>query len=67
MDTADALIECKTVLRGKKSITLNTKTLRTLQGAAALEGKFPILSIRLDGLDYVLLFEADYLEQISQG
>jgi Holliday junction resolvase len=62
MHTEDSLIECKTVLRGNKQITLKVDDLRLLSYHAAIQDRTPILHVRLDNKDWVLLPEADYLD-----
>lgn len=62
MHTDDALVECKTVLEGNRQITLKADDLKLLSYHAALQDRTPILHIRLDGRDWVLLPEADYLD-----
>lgn len=62
MHTTDDLIECKTVLRGNKSITLKATDLRLLSQQAALQDLNPVMHVRLDGRDWVLIPEGDYVE-----
>jgi Holliday junction resolvase len=60
MHTETATIECKTVLRGNKQITIQADYLRSLMYNAALTGTIPFLYITIDGRDWVMLPEADY-------
>ena len=62
MHTEGELIECKTVLRGNKSITLKSTDLRLLSHQAALQDLNPVMHVRLDGRDWVLIPEGDYVE-----
>lgn len=61
MHTDDTLIECKTVLRGKKQITIKTDVVDPLSYHAAIQGRAPILHIELDGKRWILLPEDDYV------
>lgn len=62
MHTDTELIECKTVLQGNKQITIKDSYLRRFLKDAALQDLSPVLQIRLAGLDWVLIPEADYQE-----
>ena len=62
MHTDDELIECKTVLKGNKQITIKLTDLRKLKYTAATQGKKPILHIEIDNEVWVLEQEIDYLE-----
>lgn len=63
MHTDEALVECKTVLQGNRQITIKADDLRLLRYHAALQDRTPILHVRLDGHDWVLLPEEDYLAE----
>jgi Holliday junction resolvase len=54
MHTESELIECKTVLEGKKQITIKADDLKLLCYHAAIQDKEPVLHIRLDGRNWVL-------------
>lgn len=60
MHTDDALIECKTVLRGKKQITIQIDVLKSVRYHAAISDKRPELHIELQGQRWVLIPEEDY-------
>jgi len=62
MHTEDSLIECKTVLKGNKQITVKADDLKLLSYHAAVQDRMPIMHIRLDGKDWVLMLEGDYLD-----
>ena len=64
MHTSGELIECKTVLVGKKQITLKLADLQLLQHQAAIRDIDPVMHVRLGG-DWVLIPESDYLSQRS--
>lgn len=54
--------EMKTVLHGKKQITVKASDLRELERDALIEGRRPVFGIRVDGRDYVILDANDYEE-----
>ena len=56
----DLLIEHKWT--GKKQFTIKSDVLKKNVREAILEGRMPILGIHLDGEDYVILLENDFLE-----
>lgn len=58
--SADILIEHKWT--GKKSFTLKSEVLKKITTEAILDGRVPILGIHLDGEDYVILLETDFME-----
>lgn len=60
MHTDDSLIECKTVLKGKKQITIKSDDLKSLSYHAAIQSKRPELHIELDGKGWVLVPEAEW-------
>jgi Holliday junction resolvase len=62
MHTADELIECKTVLTGNRQITIKADDLKSLSYQAAVADREPVLHVRLDGKDWVLVSESYYLE-----
>jgi len=64
MHTERLLIENKTVLQGNRQITLKADDLKRLTYAALIQGRIPILHVRLAGEDYVLLTEADFEEHL---
>jgi Holliday junction resolvase len=69
MHTDDELIECKTVLPGKKQITIKLDDVKSLHYHAAIKNKRPVLHIELDKYRLVLIPEADYeeLRDLSHG
>lgn len=58
--SADLLVEHK--FTGKKQTTLKSDVLRKITREAILDGRMPVLGIHLDGEDYVVLLEDDFLE-----
>jgi hypothetical protein len=47
---------------GKKSFSLKSDVLRKITLEAILEGRTPVLGVHLDGENYVLLLEDDFIE-----
>lgn len=58
--TPDLLIEHKWT--GKKQFTIKAEVLETVWGEAVLSGRIPVLGIHLNGQDYVILAETDFLD-----
>lgn len=58
--SADMLIEHKWT--GKKSFSLKAEVLKKILLEATLAGRLPVLGIHLDGDNYVVLTEDDFLE-----
>ena len=56
----DLLIEHK--YTGKKQTTIKSDVLKKIMREAILDGRTPVLGIHLDGEDYVVLSEHDFLE-----
>lgn len=56
----DLLIEHKWT--GKKQFTIKSDVLKKNVREAILDGRMPVLGIHLDGEDYVILLENDFLE-----
>ena len=56
----DLLIEHK--YTGKKQTTIKSDVLKKIMREAILDGRMPVLGIHLDGENYVILLEDDYLE-----
>ena len=59
----DLLIEHKWT--GKKSFSLKSDVLKKIVREAILDGRVPVLGVHLDGENYVILLEDDYLETVS--
>ena len=57
---ADLLIEHKWT--GKKTKTINAAELQKITTEAIMDGRLPVFGIHLDGEDYVILLETDFLE-----
>lgn len=55
--TAQFLIENKTVLSGNRQITVKADVLRQLSREAGAQGRDPLLHIRVDGEDWVVIPE----------
>ena len=58
--SADLLIEHKWT--GKKSKTISSAELKKISDEAIMDGRLPVFGIHLDGRDYVILMETDFLE-----
>lgn len=56
----DLLIEHK--YTGKKSFSIKSDVLKKIMREAILDGRMPVLGIHLDGEDYVILSEHDFIE-----
>ena len=56
----DLLIEHK--YTGKKSFSVKSDVLKKIMREAILDGRMPVLGIHLDGEDYVILSEHDFIE-----
>ena len=56
----DLLIEHK--YTGKKQTTIKSDVLKKIMREAILDGRMPVLGIHLDGENYVVLLEDDFLE-----
>lgn len=56
----DLLIEHK--YTGKKQTTIKSDVLKKIMREAILDGRTPVLGIHLDGEDYVILTEHDFIE-----
>lgn len=56
----DLLIEHK--YTGKKQTTIKSDVLKKILREAILDGRTPVLGIHLDGEDYVILTEHDFIE-----
>lgn len=47
---------------GKLSKTISSKELKKITNEAIMDNRLPIFGIHLDGQDYVILLETDFLE-----
>ncbi len=47
---------------GKKSKTIQSAELKKITNEAIMDGRTPVFGIHLDGEDYVILLETDFLE-----
>lgn len=56
----DLLVEHK--YTGKKQTTIKSDVLKKIWREAILDGRIPVLGIHLDGEDYVVLSEHDFIE-----
>jgi hypothetical protein len=56
----DLLVEHKWT--GKKSKTIKSEELKKITNEAIMDGRTPVFGIHLDGEDYVILLETDFLE-----
>lgn len=57
------LYECKTVLGGKKQITIKADDLLSVEHQALLQGRLPVLLIEVADRRYVCLTEEDFLDR----
>jgi len=62
---ADLLIEHKWT--GKKSKTIQAAELQKITTEAIMDGRTPVFGIHLDGEDYVILLETDFIEMWSKN
>lgn len=62
MHNEDEVFECKTVLRGKKQITIKIDDLKLVERTAVSQGRRPVLHVELANRRYVVLTEEDYAE-----
>lgn len=67
MHNDDEVIECKTVLRGKKQITIKQVDLTLVERTAIQQGRRPVLHIELANRGYVVLTEEDYAELVWEN
>lgn len=58
--SADLLIEHKWT--GKKQVTIKSAVLEKITMEAIIDGRMPVLGLHLDGENYVVLLEDDFLE-----
>jgi hypothetical protein len=56
----DLLVEHKWT--GKKTKTISSAELKKITNEAIMDGRTPVFGIHLDGEDYVILLETDFLE-----
>lgn len=47
---------------GKKSKTLKSEELKKITNEAIMDGRTPVFGIHLDGEDYVIMLETDFME-----
>jgi hypothetical protein len=47
---------------GKKTKTVSSVELKKITNEAIMDGRLPVFGIHLDGEDYVILLETDFLE-----
>ena len=47
---------------GKKTKTISSAELKKITNEAIMDGRLPVFGIHLDGEDYVVLLETDFLE-----
>lgn len=63
--SADLLIEHKWT--GKKSKTIKSDELKKITTEAIMDGRTPVFGIHLDGEDYVILLETDFMEMYNNA
>lgn len=52
---------------GKKSKTIQSTELKKITTEAIMDGRMPVFGIHLDGEDYVILLETDFMEMHHKG
>ena len=60
----DLLIEHKWT--GKKQVTIKSEVLKKITKEAILDSRMPVLGLHLDGENYVVLLEEDFLQIQNQ-
>lgn len=65
MHTDDSLIECKTVLKGNRQITIKEDDWKSLRYHAAVQDRNPVLHIELGKYRLVLIPEEDHAESLE--
>lgn len=63
--TEDLLIEHK-YTSNKKSFSLKSADLKKISNEAIMDGRTPVLAFHLDGQDYVVLDENDFMELLAK-
>ena len=58
--SSDLLVEHKWT--GKKTKTIKSEELKKITKEAMIDGRMPVFGLHLDGVDYVVLLEDDFLE-----
>lgn len=61
----DLLVEHKWT--GKKSKTIQAAELQKITTEAIMDGRTPVFGIHLDGEDYVILLETDFMEMWNKN
>lgn len=61
----DLLIEHKWT--GKKTKTIKSEELKKITTEAIMDGRTPVFGIHLDGEDYVILLETDFMEMYNNA
>jgi hypothetical protein len=61
--TSGTLFEFKTVLGGKRQITVKADDLLSVERTAILEGRLPVLQIEVGKRQYVVLTQEDFEEK----
>lgn len=51
---------------GKKSKTIQSAELKKITNEAIMDGRTPVFGIHLDGEDYVILLEHDFMEMVNK-
>ena len=62
MHTDESLIECKTVLKGNRQITIKEDDWKSLKYHAAIQDRNPVLHVELGNFRLVLIPEEDHAE-----
>lgn len=63
--SSGVLFEFKTVLGGKKQITVKYDDLRSVELEAIRQGRMPVLQIEVAGRRYVILTDEDFIERMG--
>lgn len=51
---------------GKKTKTISSAELKKITNEAIMDGRTPVFGIHLDGEDYVILLEHDFMEMVNK-
>lgn len=63
--SADILMEHK--YTSKKSFSLKSSELRKIETEAIMDGRMPVFGVHLDGKDYIVLLEDDFVMLRESG
>jgi len=66
MHNERSLIECKTVLSGKRQVTVKADDLKSLSYRAAIQDRRPEMHIEVGGQSWILLPDGEYEEVVPE-